>query len=111
MALDVDRRCCFRLIGRHAHEMLGLDPQGMIDDGTSSGFRALRVLEPEHRLFREPRRVHISADGTIGERSLNGPRVSGYEFDAVREYVEGDDPRAVDWNVPARMGESAISYL
>lgn len=78
---------CFRLIGRHAHEMLGLDPQGMIDDGTSSGFRALRVLEPKHHLFREPRRVRITSAGTIGERSLNGPRVSGYEFDAVREAV------------------------
>ena len=78
---------CFRLIGRYAHEMLGLDPQGMIDDGTSSGFRALRVLEPEHHLFREPRQVRFSPDGMIGERSLNGPRVSGYEFDAVREAV------------------------
>ncbi len=78
---------CFRLIGRYAHEMLGLDPQGMIDDGTGTGFRALEVLEPGHALFREPERVPLSESGTIGEASLNGPKVSGYEFDAIRESV------------------------
>ena len=81
---------CFRLIGRHAHEMLGLDPQGMIDDGTGTVFRPLQVLEPEHPLFQLPERVPLTDAGTIGERSLNGPKVSGYEFDAVRDSVATD---------------------
>jgi uncharacterized protein (DUF58 family) len=32
----------------------------------------------------------------------------GIEFDAVREYVVGDDVRAVDWNVTARMGHPFV---
>ncbi|MDA0990055.1 MAG: DUF58 domain-containing protein [Verrucomicrobia bacterium] len=32
----------------------------------------------------------------------------GMEFDAVREYVAGDDVRAIDWNVTARMGHPFI---
>jgi len=33
---------------------------------------------------------------------------AGIEFDEVREYVPGDDPRAVDWNVTARVGKPFI---
>ncbi len=32
----------------------------------------------------------------------------GMEFEEVREYVPGDDIRAIDWNVTARMGELFI---
>jgi uncharacterized protein (DUF58 family) len=32
----------------------------------------------------------------------------GIEFDEVREYVAGDDVRAIDWNVTARMGHPFI---
>jgi uncharacterized protein (DUF58 family) len=32
----------------------------------------------------------------------------GLEFDEVRPYVPGDDVRAIDWNVTARMGEPYI---
>ena len=35
-------------------------------------------------------------------------RGSGIEFDHVREYVEGDSRRAVDWNVTARMGRPFV---
>ncbi len=77
----------YRRIGRHAHETLGLDPQGMIDDGTPTAFRPLLVLRPEHWLFHQPEWVPLSATGTIGESGLNGPMVSGYEFDAVPEKV------------------------
>ncbi len=35
-------------------------------------------------------------------------RGSGIEFDRVREYVEGDSRRAVDWNVTARMGRPFV---
>jgi uncharacterized protein (DUF58 family) len=32
----------------------------------------------------------------------------GVEFSEVREYIEGDDVRAIDWNVTARMGAPFI---
>ena len=32
----------------------------------------------------------------------------GIEFDEVREYVAGDDVRAIDWNVTARMGHPFV---
>lgn len=32
----------------------------------------------------------------------------GMEFDEVRPYVPGDDVRAIDWNVTARMGEPYV---
>jgi len=35
-------------------------------------------------------------------------RGSGIEFDEVREYAEGDDPRTVDWNVTARIGRPFV---
>ena len=35
-------------------------------------------------------------------------RGGGVEFSDVREYSEGDDPRAVDWNVTARMGRPFV---
>ncbi|MFN3478598.1 MAG: DUF58 domain-containing protein, partial [bacterium] len=30
---------------------------------------------------------------------------SGIEFTDIREYVQGDDPRYIDWNVSARMNK------
>lgn len=38
-------------------------------------------------------------------------RGGGVEFADVREYVEGDDPRAVDWNVTARMGRPFVKQF
>lgn len=35
-------------------------------------------------------------------------RGAGVEFSEVREYVEGDDPRTVDWNVTARVGRPMV---
>lgn len=35
-------------------------------------------------------------------------RGSGIEFDELREYVVGDDPRSVDWNVTARLGRPYV---
>src|SRR5262245_1050284 len=35
-------------------------------------------------------------------------RGAGIEFDEVREFVEGDDPRMVDWNITARTGRPFV---
>ncbi|CAN5795846.1 large subunit of N,N-dimethylformamidase [soil metagenome] len=74
-------------LGRPGHLTSGLDSQGMIDDGTPTAFAPLQILRPEHELFHRPERVPVTEAGTIGELGLNGPRVSGYEFDAVPEVV------------------------
>jgi hypothetical protein len=77
----------FPLVGRPAYEVLGLDTTGMIDDGAASAFSSITVLRPEHRLFHAPEEVPLTAEGTIGEHNLNGPKASGYEFDATAEVL------------------------
>lgn len=54
------------------------------------------------------KRIEITTRKVVNE-SLAGQYHSvfkgkGMEFDAVREYVPGDDFRSIDWNVTARMG-------
>jgi uncharacterized protein (DUF58 family) len=46
-------------------------------------------------------------------RELDGARVApvrgqGTEFDSLREYVSGDDPRSIDWRATARRSDIAI---
>lgn len=62
----------------------------------------------ERRILRNVRNLHLVSSKLVESllagnyRSLfRGP---GIEFDEVREYVEGDDIRQIDWNVSSRMG-------
>ncbi len=63
-------------------------------------------------LFKEVRRIEVQSRRLVagviagGYRSIFGG--AGIEFDEVREYVEGDDPRTVDWNVTARVGRPFV---
>ncbi|HEX9859903.1 MAG TPA: DUF58 domain-containing protein [Nitrospirota bacterium] len=43
-------------------------------------------------------------EGAVTGSYLSTFKGRGIEFNEVREYVEGDDVRAIDWNVTARMG-------
>ena len=63
-------------------------------------------------LLAEVRRIEVH-----GRRLAAGVMAGGYrsvfrgvgiEFDEVREYVEGDDPCSVDWNVTARVGRPFV---
>ena len=38
-------------------------------------------------------------------------RGQGMEFSGVREYLRGDDVRAIDWNVTARMGKPFVKVF
>lgn len=64
------------------------------------------VEEPEHlgaRIRRlELRAVRLVAS-VFGGNYRSVFRGRGLEFDEVREYQEGDEPRLIDWNVTARM--------
>jgi len=58
------------------------------------------------------RRVQLATRRTVTDMVAGGFRSSfrgsGMEFEEVREYVPGDDVRAIDWNVTARMGHPYI---
>lgn len=63
-------------------------------------------------ILAEVRRVEV-----LGRRLAAGAMVGGYgsvfrgagiEFDDVREYEDGDEPRSIDWSVTARMGRPFV---
>ena len=59
-------------------------------------------------LLKKVRRIQIKTKRLVNE-AIGGEYHSifkgkGLEFSEVREYVPGDDIRAIDWNVTARMG-------
>lgn len=68
------------------------------------------AVDPE--LLKEVRRIQIRTDRLVTDVVSGGYtsvfRGSGIEFDEVREWTEGDDYRAVDWNVTARAGRPFI---
>ena len=60
----------------------------------------------------EVRAVEVRAARMLTDVLSGGYRSTfrgmGVEFSDVREYVEGDDPRSVDWNVTARIGRPFV---
>lgn len=63
-------------------------------------------------LLQEVRRIEIQSSRLASDLLSGGYRSvfrgSGVEFEEVREYAEGDDPRSVDWSVTARMGRPYV---
>jgi len=68
------------------------------------------MLSPE--LIRKIRRIHIRTgrmvDSILAGQYHSAFKGAGIEFEEVREYVPGDDVKAIDWNVTARMGRPYI---
>ncbi len=66
------------------------------------------TAEKTRELLKKVRRIQVRADKLVNDvivgeyRSVFRGR--GMEFDEVREYIPGDDIRAIDWNVTARTG-------
>jgi uncharacterized protein (DUF58 family) len=63
-------------------------------------------------LMRQVGKIRVITNRLVDEQ-LSGEYHSvfkgqGIEFDEVREYVSGDDVRAIDWNVTARMGHPFV---
>lgn len=71
-----------------------------------------RDLAELDELLDEVRRIeaesHTLVTGVLAGGYSSMFRGSGIEFHEIREYVEGDDPRAVDWNVTARLGRPFV---
>jgi uncharacterized protein (DUF58 family) len=63
-------------------------------------------------LLAEVRRIDVQSRRLVTDvmagNYLSVFRGAGVEFDEVREYAVGDDPRSVDWNVTARMGRPFV---
>ncbi|MBQ9539685.1 MAG: DUF58 domain-containing protein [Treponema sp.] len=51
------------------------------------------------------------ADGMRSGAFRSLYRGQGLDFDGVREYLRGDDVRAIDWNVTARMGKPFVKVF
>jgi uncharacterized protein (DUF58 family) len=65
-----------------------------------------------HEVLRQIRRLQLTAKRAV-EDLLGGEyhsvfKGTGIAFEEVREYQPGDDIRAIDWNVTARMGHPFI---
>src|SRR5213080_4414933 len=65
-----------------------------------------------HEVIRQIRRLQLKARRAV-ENLLGGEyhsvfKGTGVVFEEVREYQPGDDIRAIDWNVTARMGHPFI---
>lgn len=63
-------------------------------------------------LLAEVRRIEVQSSRLVTDVLAGGYRSTfrgaGIEFAEVREYVEGDDPRTIDWNVTARAGRPFV---
>jgi uncharacterized protein (DUF58 family) len=60
----------------------------------------------------EVRRIEVQSNRLVRSVMAGGYssvfRGAGIEFDEVREFVEGDDPRLIDWQVSARAGRPFV---
>ena len=67
---------------------------------------------PTAEILRQVRQVHIRTrrlvDGIFAGEYHSVFKGRGIEFAEVREYVPGDDVRAIDWNVTARVGQPFV---
>ena len=71
-----------------------------------------QILANADRLAKRASQLRLSAI-SLAENMRNGSfkslyRGQGIEFSDVREYLHGDNVRAIDWNVTARMGRAFI---
>lgn len=68
------------------------------------------MLPPE--IFKKIQLLHFKSKrqvtGAFAGRYNSAFKGQGMEFSEVREYVPGDDPRAIDWNVSARLGHPFV---
>jgi len=69
------------------------------------GTEIAEILEEVRRIDVLSRRL---VAGIVAGEFHSVFRGTGIEFEEVREYVPGDDPRSIDWNVTARTGRPFV---
>jgi uncharacterized protein (DUF58 family) len=66
-------------------------------------------------LAKKIRRIEITSSKLVEEifagEYRSGFRGKGMEFDAIRQYMPGDDVRSIDWNVTARYGKAFVKQF
>ena len=64
-------------------------------------------LQATHDILKRVRQLEIRTNRLLDTNLLGAYRSifkgQGIEFEEVREYIEGDDIRSIDWNITARM--------
>ncbi len=72
-------------------------------------------MENVHSLFNRVRRLEISTRKLVAQLVCGDYssifRGHGMEFSDLRPYVEGDDPKLIDWNVYARTRTPFVKVL
>lgn len=67
------------------------------------------------RIVRRVRKIEFRARGRVSDPLSGGHlstfRGTGMRFREVRAYADGDDPRTIDWNVTARLGEPFVKVF
>lgn len=67
------------------------------------------------RVTQRVRRIEFRARGRISDLLAGGHlstfKGTGMRFREVRAYVDGDDPRGIDWNVTARLNEPFVKVF
>jgi uncharacterized protein (DUF58 family) len=70
-----------------------------------------RAAEILGRVRRMEVRTHRLVNDTMAGRYASVFKGRGMDFDRVRNYVPGDDVRAIDWNVTARTGDPFVKLF
>jgi uncharacterized protein (DUF58 family) len=72
-------------------------------------------MENIHNIIKRVKRIEIHTRGLVdqlfGGEYRSVFRGQGMEFSEVRNYIEGDDPRLIDWNVTARTGHPYVKIF
>ena len=67
------------------------------------------------QLSRRARRLQLAARSLVKSLRIGNFHSmyygQGIEFNGVREYLRGDDVRAIDWNVTARLGKPYVKLF
>lgn len=67
------------------------------------------------RIVRRVRKIEFRARGRVSDPLSGGHlstfRGTGMRFREVRAYQDGDDPRTIDWNVTARLGDPYVKVF
>jgi uncharacterized protein (DUF58 family) len=89
-----------------------LNAQKSAEDG-SAAVEDRTALSAE--ILKKIKRIELRAGHLVNEAFagsyLSSIRGQGMEFEAVREYVPGDDVRRIDWKVTARLGKTQIKQF
>lgn len=81
------------------------------DPASEAAAEEARAAEVLRRVRRMELRTSRLVDDAMAGRYASVFKGRGMDFDRVRNYVPGDDVRAIDWNVTARTGDPFVKLF